>query len=132
MLFRSKGHEFTHFYKTMSTALTQLPCPECGAVAARQLSAAGLVFKGSGFYLTDYGKNAHRGGEKTTTATAEAAANASSGEKGEKAGTKDSSGAAKAETSPQKGESSQHKVDTSKPKAESPKPKAESPKPKAE
>jgi hypothetical protein len=46
----------------MSTAPSEVPCPECGAVASRQLSGGGgLVFKGSGFYLTDYGKNAHRG-----------------------------------------------------------------------
>lgn len=56
------GHEFEQFYKTMSTAPLEQPCPECGAVARRQLSGGGgLVFKGSGFYLTDYGKNAHRG-----------------------------------------------------------------------
>src|SRR5213082_1160954 len=56
------GHEFERFYKTMSTAPLQLKCVECGAVAERQLSGGGgLVFKGSGFYLTDYGKNAHRG-----------------------------------------------------------------------
>jgi predicted nucleic acid-binding Zn ribbon protein len=30
-------------------------------MAERRMSAgAGLLFKGSGFYLTDYGKNAHR------------------------------------------------------------------------
>jgi putative FmdB family regulatory protein len=30
-------------------------CPKCGAKAVRQLSAGhGLVFKGSGFYITDY------------------------------------------------------------------------------
>jgi putative FmdB family regulatory protein len=57
-----KGHEFERFYKTMSTAPSEAKCPECGAVAVRQLSGGGgLVFKGSGFYLTDYGKNAHRG-----------------------------------------------------------------------
>jgi putative FmdB family regulatory protein len=57
-----KGHEFERFYKTMSTAPAEAKCPECGAVAVRQLSGGGgLVFKGSGFYLTDYGKNAHRG-----------------------------------------------------------------------
>lgn len=57
------GHDFEKFYKTMSTAPSELPCPECDAVSARQLSGGGgFVFKGSGFYLTDYGKNAHRGG----------------------------------------------------------------------
>ncbi|HJQ19160.1 MAG TPA: FmdB family zinc ribbon protein [Gemmatimonadaceae bacterium] len=56
-----QGHEFERFYKTISAAQAEVPCPECGAIAARQLSAgAGLLFKGSGFYLTDYGKNAHR------------------------------------------------------------------------
>src|SRR4051812_34758396 len=54
-------HDFDRFYKTISTAPLEVECPECGAVAARQLSGGGgLVFKGSGFYLTDYGKNAHR------------------------------------------------------------------------
>ena len=55
------GHEFERFYRKISDAAAELPCPECGTVATRQLSAgAGLLFKGSGFYLTDYGKNAHR------------------------------------------------------------------------
>ena len=119
-----KGHEFTHFYKTMSTALTQLPCPECGEVADRQLSAgAGLVFKGSGFYLTDYGKNAHRGGEKSTTATVESAAKGASEKKADGAST-----AGKSEG----GTTGGSKAESSKPKAESSKPKSEGPKPKAE
>jgi putative FmdB family regulatory protein len=60
-----QGHEFEKFYGKMSDAVSELPCPECGATAARQISGgAGLLFKGSGFYLTDYGKNAHRGESK--------------------------------------------------------------------
>ena len=55
------GHFFDRFFKTISTAPAEVECPKCGAVASRQLSGgAGLLFKGSGFYLTDYGKNAHR------------------------------------------------------------------------
>ena len=56
-----KGHEFDRFYKTISAAPAEERCPECGAVAERKISGgAGFAFKGSGFYLTDYGKNAHR------------------------------------------------------------------------
>jgi putative FmdB family regulatory protein len=54
------GHEFEKFYRTISGAEAQAACPECGALAERILSATGFSFKGSGFYLTDYGKNAHR------------------------------------------------------------------------
>ena len=55
------GHTFERRAK-MSEAASELECPVCGKIATRQLSGgAALVFKGSGFYLTDYGKNAHRG-----------------------------------------------------------------------
>jgi len=68
-----EGHNFERFYRKMSDAAPELACPQCGKIAERQLTGgAGLVFKGSGFYLTDYGKNAHRKGEPA----------ASSGEKG--------------------------------------------------
>src|SRR6476660_7987370 len=55
------GHEFERFYRSIGTAEAQTACPQCGQMAERFMSAgAGLVFKGSGFYLTDYGKNAHQ------------------------------------------------------------------------
>jgi putative FmdB family regulatory protein len=55
-----QGHEFEKFYRTISGAEAQAACPACGALSERILSPAGFSFKGSGFYLTDYGKNAHR------------------------------------------------------------------------
>ena len=53
------GHTFEKFYPTMKNS-RRVKCPTCGKLAGRQISGgAGLVFKGSGFYITDYGgKNA--------------------------------------------------------------------------
>jgi len=31
-------------------------CPKCGGVVQRLISKAGIVFKGSGFHVTDYNK----------------------------------------------------------------------------
>jgi putative FmdB family regulatory protein len=51
-------HEFERFFRKISEAPTEMPCPECGAIAVRKVSGgAGLLFKGSGFYITDYGKD---------------------------------------------------------------------------
>jgi putative FmdB family regulatory protein len=50
------GHEFERFQKM--TGAGRVKCPTCGRVAGRKISGgAGLVFKGSGFYITDYGKD---------------------------------------------------------------------------
>jgi putative FmdB family regulatory protein len=52
------GHDFETFVQKISLASSELPCPVCGKIAQRRISAgAGLVFKGSGFYITDYGKD---------------------------------------------------------------------------
>jgi putative FmdB family regulatory protein len=55
------GHTFDRFYRSIGTSEAQTACPVCGEMAERQVSGgAGLLFKGSGFYLTDYGKDAHK------------------------------------------------------------------------
>ena len=54
------GHTFEKLYPTMNHS-RRVKCPTCGKLAERQISGgAGLVFKGSGFYITDY----KRAGEK--------------------------------------------------------------------
>lgn len=58
------GHDFEKFYRSIGSAPSVVDCPHCGKTAARQMSAGGgLVFKGSGFYITDYGKD----GKKSQT-----------------------------------------------------------------
>lgn len=53
-----EGHDFDKFFRSMASAPTVVPCPVCGKPAERQMSAgAGLVFHGTGFYITDYGKD---------------------------------------------------------------------------
>jgi len=51
-----EGHLFEKFQKM--TDRPRAKCPVCGKPASRKISGgAGLVFKGSGFYITDYGKD---------------------------------------------------------------------------
>jgi putative FmdB family regulatory protein len=51
------GHDFEKFYRSIGSAAAEEKCPVCGKPAVRLMSTAGLVFKGSGFYITDYGKD---------------------------------------------------------------------------
>lgn len=87
------GHRFDRFFRKISESTPTLPCPECGAEAVRQLSAgAGLIFKGSGFYITDYGKD----GKKAPPAAGKPGQQEGKGEKGGKgdaAGAKPDGGA---------------------------------------
>ena len=117
------GHDFEHFYRKISDALAELACPECGAVAQRRMSAgAGLLFKGSGFYLTDYGKNAHRtsapsssGGESSGGSDSSSKANGSKSDGASSSSTKaegSSASGAKSEST----KSSETKPSSTKPK----------------
>jgi putative FmdB family regulatory protein len=50
------GHVFERFQKMSDKPRAK--CPVCGKPAVRKISGgAGLLFKGSGFYITDYGKD---------------------------------------------------------------------------
>ncbi|HRP08168.1 MAG TPA: zinc ribbon domain-containing protein [Gemmatimonadales bacterium] len=52
----AKGHTFEVVQRKTDQPIDR--CPECGAAAERRMSGgAGLIFKGSGFYITDYGKD---------------------------------------------------------------------------
>ena len=67
------SHEFERFH-AMTDEPIQL-CPSCGRKRVRRRigAGAGLIFKGSGFYLTDYARksapetSSNGGGEKEKT-----------------------------------------------------------------
>jgi len=65
------GNHFERIEK--ASVLHDGVCPECGGIAHRLLGAPALKFKGSGWYVTDYGKgNGSRptpNEKKTETAT---------------------------------------------------------------
>jgi putative FmdB family regulatory protein len=55
----SNGHEFEQFQRMSEDPLRV--CTVCGGPAERIMSAgAGLLFKGSGFYITDYRSDSYR------------------------------------------------------------------------
>jgi putative FmdB family regulatory protein len=116
------GHHFERIAK-MSESAAELPCPECGEMASRQISGgAGLVFKGSGFYLTDYGRNAHRAGGGETMAAAEKKSGESKGESkpSESKPSESKGGDAKpAESKPSESKAAESKSSDSKPSSPS-------------
>jgi putative FmdB family regulatory protein len=81
-----EGHGFEKFQKM--TEKPRAKCPVCGKPATRKISGgAGLVFKGSGFYITDYGKDG-KGPRKPETESAPASEAKPSESKPEKSETK--------------------------------------------
>ena len=53
------GHTFEYFQPMSADPLTK--CPECGGNLKRIIgTGAGAIFKGSGFYQTDYKNNSNK------------------------------------------------------------------------
>lgn len=94
------GHAFEHFQSITSDVLKK--CPECKKNRLRRLfgTGAAIVFKGSGFYTTDYRSESYKKGEKK--------ANDAKSEK------KDSKSDKKSDSKPAKSESKSEKKSTPK------------------
>ncbi len=85
------GHEFELFQQI--SASVKKKCPECGKLKLRRLFGTGgaIVFKGSGFYETDYRSDSYKKGEqaakdakKKSTESKSSETKSSSGTKGSK------------------------------------------------
>ena len=120
------GHRFEVIQKFSDAPIAV--CPKCGGPVEKLVSSPAIQFKGSGFYLTDYG----RGGKSDTApsndgkaSAGEKAEKADKGEKSEKADKGEKTG--KSDTAPSSsasGESGGAKTSDSKP-APSTTPKAD-------
>jgi len=63
----SCGHQFEKF-STKMTDESSVDCPRCDGLAERLISGgAGLLFKGSGFYITDYRSDSYKKEAKKET-----------------------------------------------------------------
>jgi putative FmdB family regulatory protein len=59
------GHEFEQFQSITAAAIKK--CPKCKKSKVRRLigTGAGLIFKGSGFYITDYRSEGYKNSAKS-------------------------------------------------------------------
>jgi putative FmdB family regulatory protein len=101
------GHVFEKFQKM--TDKPRAKCPVCAKAATRKISGgAGLVFKGTGFYITDYGKDG-KGPRKPESDAAPADAKAASDAKAAGSKSEAKPSPAKAEAAPAKNSPRQDK-----------------------
>ncbi|HVT82911.1 MAG TPA: FmdB family zinc ribbon protein [Phycisphaerae bacterium] len=66
------GHKFEEFQSITAKPITK--CPACGKKKVKRLisAGAGFIFKGSGFYITDYRDENYKNAAKSDAAPAKA------------------------------------------------------------
>ena len=89
----SCGHDFEAVQRFADDPLSE--CPECGAAIRRVIQPVGVVFKGSGWYVTDSRPKGSGDGEESRAKTTSDKAESTSK-------TEKSDGAAKPEKTPAK------------------------------
>ena len=86
---RKCGHQFELFHGIKERARRR--CPKCGGLAGRVPSGgAGVLFKGSGFYITDYRSEGYK-----SAAKADSGSGGSAEKKSDSTGSTESKPAAK-------------------------------------
>jgi len=97
------GHAFEKFQSITAPAVRK--CPACGKPKARRLigTGAGVIFKGSGFYCTDYRDKSYKQAAQKDKPTGDSSSKGSSAEKPPASAGKSSSKAPPAPKSPGSG-----------------------------
>ncbi len=75
------GHQLEVFQNMSDAPLKE--CPECGGELRKQLYPVGVVFKGSGFYTTDYKGGGGNGSGSSKSGSGESKSESSSESKSE-------------------------------------------------
>jgi putative FmdB family regulatory protein len=67
------GHQFEARQSMKDPHLTDCPQPECPGPVKRKIGlGSGLIFKGSGFYITDYRSDSYKAAAKKDSASSTA------------------------------------------------------------
>lgn len=69
----SCGNEFD--LRQSFTASPEQPCPACSGLSRRRISLPTVIYKGSGFYTTDY---ARKGGDSSSSSASSSSSSSSS------------------------------------------------------
>jgi putative FmdB family regulatory protein len=94
------GERFEKFQSMTAAPIRK--CPKCGKNKVRRLlsAGAGIIFKGSGFYITDYRDSAYKERAKADSGTSGAAAKSGDDKAGESNPGESKPGESKTESKP--------------------------------
>jgi putative FmdB family regulatory protein len=127
------GHTFEKFQSIMAEPIKR--CPVCGKAKAKRLisAGAGLIFKGSGFYITDYRDAGYKDSAKADSDAGKSGGEGGGGEskseskadsKGDPKGESKSEGKGETKSAPADGAGKSSAAEN---KAAAPKPETKSP-----
>lgn len=91
-------HQFERFQSITAEPIKK--CPECGKNKVRRLlgTGAGMIFKGSGFYITDYRSEGYKSAAKAESGGSSANSSSKDGSTSGNAAPKSDGGSAKGES----------------------------------
>ena len=105
------GNAFEQFQSMSSAPIRK--CPKCGKLKVKRLigTGAGLIFKGSGFYITDYRDQSYKDKAKAESGSADGASKTEKSETSGGSSNGDASTGTTTKSEPAKAEKSAPKAD---------------------